>query len=398
MNKAFYLINGMLWILIISCTEVKMVHKFRTGTPVYNKDSCRVAIHLIGHRIYLPVTINNSATKYRFIMDTGALTMIDESLADELKIDIGTKVPTGTGSNVFITRKYVTISVGDMQVTNFIPIVTNLRTIVNDTSVKGFIGSDWLRFFQVMIDYKDSCIVLMHPDHPVNIPNAYEITMYRQQPLNFPLIKCKVGKVNIYGMLDTGSPFGIVLPMSMVKHTLTYATTVIKSKGLIAKWPFTAPTCNYLARIKCIKLDTITIYDIPVLYAEMPKNLPYMLIGKEILDKFLLLINYPKNKVWMSPYKNVAFKHNVYSVGIALEHKPNNVVVQGVWEGSSADVNGIQPGDTILEINSMDVSQLTPYEMERMLYDDTVHVITLHVKGAQGERTLTLTKSMLLPE
>ena len=76
-----------------------MMHKFRTGTPVYNKDSCRVAIHLIGHRIYLPVTINNSATKYRFIMDTGALTMIDERLADELKIDVGTKVPTGTGSN-----------------------------------------------------------------------------------------------------------------------------------------------------------------------------------------------------------------------------------------------------------------------------------------------------------
>jgi hypothetical protein len=87
--------TGILLILVLGFTQLQMMIKFNSGTPVFERDSIVIPIDLKGHKIYVKAKINDSQKDYNFIFDTGALTAIDERLAKELNLEKGEELPTG---------------------------------------------------------------------------------------------------------------------------------------------------------------------------------------------------------------------------------------------------------------------------------------------------------------
>ncbi len=395
---------GLLLILFSGSAQLQMMKKFNSGTPVFEKDRSVIPIDLKGHPIYVKARINDSQKEYKFILDTGAPTIIDERLAKELNLEKGAELPMGQeGKKAYLARKEVVIGLGDIKVKDFIVVVTDLPEILHPCpNIDGFIGSDFLRFFQVTIDYRQKRIVLSRSDYPLDsVAGAYEADIQLLFPFRFPLVKYKIDEdIEAQAMLDTGSPFSLVFPLSLIgRQKFSEHNKPIKSKGLIAKWPFTSADYNYLARVKSIKIGALEIEDIPVLYAELPGNISYSLLGNDFLSHFLVTINYPKNKLFMLPYGDLEFKNNLFSTGLGLvKDKSERTVVQGFWEGSSADRSGIQLNDEILEINSRSTKALTLREINEILDNDRIETIELLIRGPQGEKKLALRKEMLFPE
>jgi hypothetical protein len=395
---------GILIFLFSGYAQLQMMKKFNSGTPVFEKDRSVVPIDLKGHPIYVKAKINDTQKEYKFILDTGGPTIIDERLAKELNLEKGEELPMGQeGGKAYLTRKGIIIGLGDLKVKDFIVVVADLPEILHPCpNVDGFIGSDFLRFFQVTIDYRQKRIVLSRSDYPLEpVAGAYEADIQLLFPFRFPLVKYKVDEdIEAQAMLDTGSPFAVVFPLSLIeRQKFTENNKPIKSKGLIAKWPFTSADCNYIARVKSIKIGALEIQDIPVLYAELPGNVSYSLLGNDFLSHFLITIDYPKNKLFMLPYGDSEFKKNLFSTGLGLvKDESDRTLVQGFWEGSPADKGGIQLIDEVLEINSRGTKDLTLREINKILENDMIETVELLIRGPQGEKKLALRKEMLFPE
>jgi S1-C subfamily serine protease len=197
-------------------------------------------------------------------------------------------------------------------------------------------------------------------------------------------------------MIDTGSPFGFVLPISFVDRIRDSSKT--KSRGAMAEWPFTSTEYNYLVRIEHFTLGTLELQNIPVLLAELPANLSSPLIGKEFLSQFLVTLDYPANELILLPYNDEQFRNNLFSTGLALmKNEKKRTVVRGLWEGSPADKAGIQVGNEVLEINSKSTKDLSLREIDEILEDDAVETIELMVRFGETESGIILKKEMLFP-
>lgn len=197
-------------------------------------------------------------------------------------------------------------------------------------------------------------------------------------------------------LLDTGSPFVIVAPLSLMeKQDFTEERTLLESEGILFKWPFSPIERNYLARLENFQMGELQIAKLPVIYA----NSDDILLGRSFLSQFVVTIDYPSDELILLPYSDIHFSRNLFSAGFRLKSdKQDRTVVRGLWKGSPADINGLRPGDEVLSINSIDVGDLTDLEISRLLKDETVPVIELVIKEGDAERRVSLEKEMLFPE
>ena len=401
MKKILIVISIIMVFFILSCTYFEMMKKLKSGIPVYGKDISVIPIDLRGHKIYVKVKINDGQKEYNFILDTGALTMLDEQTAKELDLEKGAKIPVGEDAHLVNTK--MLLGLGDMKVKDFIiPMIDLPEASGSDPNIDGFIGSDFLRFFRLTIDYKQERIILSRNNDSLDFPEgAYKIRIKKHTPLQFPLAKCKIdGNIEADGMIDTGSPFAIVFPLTLIeKQNFSNESHLIKSTGIMAKWPFTSSDDNYLARIKSFKMGTLEIKNLPVIYAELPGNISYPLLGKEFLSQFLITINYPDDEMILVPNEETEFKTNLFSTGLELiKDKNDKTVVRGFWNGSPSDKGGIQLNDEVLEINSEIAKDLSLREINYILNNDKIENIKLLIKNSEGEGIVILRKELLFPE
>lgn len=399
-NTKILIILTILLFLILSCSYLEMMKKLKSGAPVFGKDTSIIPVDLRGHNIYVKVKINEDQKEYNFILDTGALTIINDQTAKELNLEKGSKIPGG--EDAYLLKKKIIISLGDMKVKDFIVPVFDLPDASgSDPKIDGFIGSDFLRFFRLTIDYKQKRIILAHSTDSLEVTkDGYKMKIKKPLPVRFPLIECMIDEnIEAEGMIDTGSPFAVVFPLSLIeKQDFSKGKLLIKAKGIMAKWPFTSSNENYLARVKSLKMGTLEIKNIPVIYAELPEKISYPLLGKNFLSQFLITIDYPQNEIILVPSEGTEFKTNLFSTGLGLAKEQDKIIVRGFWEGSPADKSDIELNDEILEVNSKSTTELSIREINNIFADDTIKDIELLIKRNDSEKIVYLTKEMLFSE
>jgi len=118
---------------------------------------------LIGYHIVVPVTINRSGP-YEFLLDTGTrMTMVGASLADELHLDThGTVTVAGLGFRQPASLTQLDLlEAGSHAVTDqrvLVYSLLNLRSV--DSRIRGILGEDFLKHFDVLIDYAHHLLCL----------------------------------------------------------------------------------------------------------------------------------------------------------------------------------------------------------------------------------------------
>jgi hypothetical protein len=400
-RKIVLIILTVSWPLFALPQQAEFMQKFSSGRPHLREEVNRVPFKLAGHKIYLRASVNGSGD-FDFILDTGALTVIDETVARELDLERGVAVPSlDTVKSAFICRDRVKIDLGDVWVDGFIPMITDLPDADStDPGIDGFIGSDFLRFFCLTINYQERELIFSSENFVPSNP-IYTIKMKKFFPLGFPMIDAVINDSGRTAMMiDTGSPFSIVCPISMIEDGEMFRDqTVLKSNGTFMKWPSTTKDYNYLSCAKSLRFGDYDIRNIPLYFAELPRQFSSPLIGKDFLDNFIVTVDYIHDLVILEPSGGGfggGFEDGLFSIGLAVRKEGDRVLVRGVWQNAPADRNGIQVGDEVLTLNGRPAEDMSLDEITAILKDDNFVEVVLRVRNEAGAKDVVVGKERVI--
>ena len=350
-----------------------------------------IPFELKEHCIIVKGKVNGSLRQYDFLLDTGALTFIDKEVAGELDLK--------TRGNM---AKMDTLEMGDVSIPNIFAFTTFNPEAFKKHGITfhGIIGSNLLERFKVTLDYQNQRIVIS-PDEETTKGSApgYRCK-FTNHPVNYaPMVDCTInGSVSVKAMVDTGQPYSIVFPLEYLdKLDARDSQQLVKSKGIMIKWPNTKTTDSSIWRLERFEMENLKINNLMCCFAELPRFLSVPLLGRDYLSQFLITIDYPNDEILFVPYREARFVDSLFSFGINLGRGENStIVVEGLWAGGPADRAGIKVGDEIVECNSMPVSSDGIFKLRQLLTDENLKGVKLVVKDNEGQYEVNLHKEMLL--
>lgn len=372
---------------------------FKTGRPICKTEKNEIPFETRSHIIYVKVQLNNSTKEYNFVIDTGAFTCIDQELAEEVGLQKGNPLVTsGHINSAYMIKDNVSIHLKDIVVENFKIVAMDFSYFKKtDPNINGFLGSNFLRFFNVLIDYNRKHLILSQNSIKQNYSKENN---YLKLDLNnhagLPKVSCQVNNYwQTKALLDTGSPFAITFPISFLdKFSFSEKKHFKESIGIFASWPWTSIKKNYLGRLVAFKIGDIKMQNVPVIFA----NTEDIILGKEFLSQFRININFPEKYLILTPYGKVNLKDNYISIGLKLnKDETNKTYVEAYWKDSPADRVGIKLNDEIIQINSLETRNLGMNDINRILNNDRIVKIDLVIKKSFRWKRYVLNKEPLLP-
>ena len=379
------------------CMPMRMMKKFNSGEGSITAGSeAVIPFELRGHAPVVEVSFNGDPEKFRLIMDTGAMTFIQEEAAARIDyIDRG-EIPTFDKEQKAQLAEFASVESGDARVENMIGVVFNFMSRTGYDDADGLLGSDFLRFYKVKFDYVEQKVTLSQEEEPlISDGDGAVMPMKTPLPLRAPMVKCLLnGAIKGEAMIDTGSPYSIVLPLSF-KEKLTEAGEIelVKSAGIMARWPMSKTDDSYLSRLESIEIGDILVENIPVIFADVE----WILLGKGFLDRYVFTVDYPGKSVLFEPVAGMDFEHNVYSTGIGIKRNDaGEVVVKGFWQGSPAEKAGIKVGDRIRRIHDLEAADNPVWKLYEPLNNDDLKVIEIEILRGGEVEIIMLEKEFLL--
>ena len=335
------------------------------------------------------MSINGSEDIYNFVIDTGGVTFIDKGLADS----IGLKQQ---GMMAKIERLGFERFAVD-QVFCFTTFDFGLFDALG-TPIHGIIGSNLLERYKVTFDFSEHSVTFSSNSTGLVAPEGGVLLPFTNHMVNnAPMVDFMIGDRSLKGMIDTGQPHPVVLPLDAFQEYEHLCLPVpIKSRGLMEEWPMTTADHNYLARIQSVAFGEMKLDSLICLFGELPKMLSVPLIGMDLLSRFKMVIDYPRDEMLMIPNADFDLETNVLTIGINPDiSAAGDIIIKGLWETSPADQAGLEVGDVIFSFNGQEVTPSNLVELMKMLEDDTAPSVTLEVAGEDTTRTVTLDKAML---
>jgi hypothetical protein len=344
----------------------------------------------MGHAIIVRASINDSEIPYSFVVDTGGVACIDKGLAVELGLKQQgpmAKVDSLELSG-FVIEKVFCFTSFDFGAFRAMGI-----------PIHGMIGSNLLDRFRVTFDFEANSITFSSDTTAMAVPGGSTLLEFESHPVNSaPVVDISVCGKSLKGMIDTGQPFPLVLPLaSFEDYSDSCALDYTESRGLMIEWPMTDPDHNYLARLASFHIGVARVESIICVFGEPPPILSMPLIGNDFLSQFNMVIDYRAHRLLLIPHEDARFEQDVFSAGLrAGVSEEGDFVVKGVWEGSPADRVGIQVGDRILSFNSREVTSASFKDLTALLKDDATDSITLEILRGDRKEEAELVKEMLL--
>lgn len=349
-----------------------------------------IPVELKEHHILVKGKINGSRKQFDFLLDTGGLTFVDKAVAEELGLK--------TRGNM---AKMDTLEMGEVSVPDIFAFTTFDFEPFKKHGVllHGIIGSNLLERFKVTLDYRNQRFVIS-PDKEVagETAGGYRCKFTNHRVNNAPMIDCMInGNVPVKAMVDTGQPYSLVFPLEYLdKLNARNDESLVKSKGIMIKWPGTKSIDSFLWRVDQFEQGELKINNLMCLFSELPPLLSVPLIGRDYLCRFLITIDFPNDEILFVPYEDAQFVENSFSFGVNLaQGADNTIVVEGLWTGGPADKAGIQIGDEIVECDAKAFTGNDVFELRQIFEKDSTKAVKLVVNNKEGRREIRLQKEML---
>ncbi len=401
----FFITPLLLLVFVSGCTAIKAINLINSSEVVITDDmDSRIPFTMEKHQILVKIKINHSREEYTFILDTGALTMVSERIAEKLSLPEGIEIDaSGTGGNSRAINlvKLDSIIAGSMEVKNCAAGVIDFSAIFPHT-IDGILGSNFLQHFKVTIDYQKQELTLSQDTTPVHAQeNDIKIPIELDMLMGFaPFVQCELDDaIQDNAIIDTGLPGYIGLPVSMIKKLPSFKNgSVVSSNGSMSFGMFGAgKNENYALRLNKAKIGSLQLQNVAATSHDHKNG--KILIGYKFLEKYIVILNYPAKELLLRP-TGTPFEHNIPSYGFALTKNDQKTIVSGVWIGSDAFQQGLQPGDEILAINSVKMSTVpTIGELVQMFFsDEEQRSLSIEFSHENERKSVVLHKKNLLPD
>lgn len=348
-----------------------------------------VQFEWLGHLLLVRAAINGSEEEYNFVVDTGGVALIDKSLAESLNLkQQGPMAKIDSldlsGFKIYKVFCFTTFDFGLFDALG--------------RPIHGIIGSNLMDRYRMTFDFEAGTLTFSSDSTSLEVPEGGMLLPFKNHMVNTaPMVDFEICGKTLKGMIDTGQPYPVVLPMSSFeKHRDSCAVDYIRSEGLMEEWPMTNPEHNYIARLASFELGNVRLDSAICLFADLPPTLSMPLIGNDLLSQFKMVIDYPSDQMLLIPNEDARFKQNVYSAGLRPDLSPEDeVVVKGIWEGSPADEAGIKVGDRILSFNGHEMTSANVIDLINLSRDDEVDSISIKILQGDVSREVRLKKALL---
>lgn len=352
-----------------------------------------IPFELKSHVIVVRGKINDSEEEFNFIVDTGGRTFLDKKTAERLQL-----------KKKAFSVKMNSLTLDDLRIENvFCSVLFDFSMFEKSRGLKlhGMIGSDLLERFTVTFDYPGRKMVFSNRMGPLDeTESGYRLPFTNHLVNNAPMVDCTIrGAGEVKAMIDTGQPYPLVLSLKFVEsHPDLCTGCAVKSKGVMVKWPGTLRKDSRLDRLAGFEMGGFKAEGMAVLHAELPFMLSVPLIGKGLLSRFRITIDYPRDEILLVPLEGVTVKDNEFSFGLSLERNDTNEIeIRGMWAGSPADRAGLEPGDVVDRVDGEDVDGTHLKRIHTHLSDDGVKSVEIEIKRGDERKKVTLNKTMILP-
>jgi len=370
-NKSF---ARVLWLMIF-CFSASLTF----GAVPQVRSSYRIPFELTNNLVVLRGSINNSRPLF-LLLDTGASgSVINESRAKELGLNLEgqTKAATGNGPVEASFVRGVTLSVSGIEFSDLT--LTSIRLSGLEAGfgrpVDGILGYEIFNRFVVEIDYISRILTLHDPKSYEYSGSGHTIPIVIKD--NRPFVRARVMQVNAKVAegnfeFDIGQVGALTLGESFTsKNELLKFTrnTLQISTGSI----LVGRTNAQIGRIQKLQLGRFIIQNpfttfVPGNSGEEDTTDYAGLIGAEILRRFKVTIDYSRRQVLLEPTKHFreAYEFDMSGMSLTSGVDFKTFKVRTLIENSPATEVGLHIGDTITAIDGKSTGQMTLEQIRHM--------------------------------
>ena len=281
--------------LFIALTTVSQTRMGLPGPEKVELQSPEVSVpmELFGNRPVVVVSVNGKGP-YKFIVDTGAGgTILSQSLADELKLEILGEVrvgsPMGGQSQPGKLVKVDQLEMGQASVLGIQCVAMDLQQLWNEPgSPRGILSAALFAGYLLTLDYPQARIIVKAGELPP--ANASDVFEY-DPAQRLPIIKISVAGTDIEAHVDSGSPRGIVLPKKYAEQ-LPLATKPVeagKGRTVDAEFVILKAKLNGVIKLGRYSLDSSDVF-----FSEVA---PVGEIGYDVLRRFALTFDRKNHRI-----------------------------------------------------------------------------------------------------
>lgn len=357
-----------------------------------------------GDHLFIKVSVDNSEP-LDFIFDSGdGLTVIDQNVADKLKL-VKQKVVINEDSKYGTIIKHNTIEIDGFLIEKNIKVyATDLDhlEISLGREFDGIVGYDLLRHHSVRIDYDNHKFEIYDlGDHPK-----------KGDPIPFKLVN-SIPTIQGSVVLNNGEPHdGTFFVMTGAGTTMDfnspYSTKydVIHKTGehfsYLVKSVSETETLHYEGHVKSFTFGNQTLKDLPVGISLATSGVQAHkhvagIIGNEILSKYNIIFDLPSKVMYLE--KNQSYDEpliiNCSGIDIQLSPDKQKVLIHQVFENSPAAAAGIKVNSELISINGKSAKEVDMQDIVKMLKEDG-KTVNLKVKQDGAEKSVSLALKSLI--
>ncbi len=349
-----FLIFCLFCLVFFSCSLLRQrieMNRGRAERKVYHDT---LAFDYLSDKLILPVKIQGKT--YRFIYDSGALTVVSKALYRQMDYPvIGTHHFYDVHRNTDTSRVVRTgqLSLGRVTFTGTPALVYDLSKLPwSCFEVDGIIGSNMLRNSAIQIDLQDSLFILANEVEKLDVKQKASYSMKHDHQYT-PYFAVKFGHGPSHQvMFDSGSDVFINIDRELlaslketVKLTRTKTGYGSHNMGVIGS--------GEKNRVYRFVLDSLTLAGNPIHQPEIEVTANASRIGSNLLRYGRVTLDYPGERFYFEPASSPLTYQDPEGSGLGFSPvvEQDTFRVGLVWQNSLVDSLGLEPGNRILRIN-----------------------------------------------
>ncbi len=260
---------------------------------------------------------------------------------------------------------------------------------ITGIDIHGVLGADMFRYNVLKINYKNRTLELYKPTSKrLRLKKYTELDMVIQKSKPYIVAKTELSNNKILEtkllidtgastalLLDTNSDESLTLPSNIIPGTLGF--------GLGGNLQ------GYIGRVPSLEFGKFKLEDVICRFQEVEADTIQNLIvrngiiGNYILDRFIMVIDYHEQRLYLKPERRWKRKFRYDKSGInfiSIGLTEKTYYVNSVLDGSPADLAGVQIGDVIKTINRKPSSLISFNGINRILHAKAGKKVRLKIK------------------
>lgn len=360
-----------------------------------------LSFDLIDNRIIINVDLNGKGP-FRFIFDSGAVSIVSPEVARELGLKIeGLSTGAGVGEKR-VERGATTVAevkVGDIRLMNEdfgVISFADTRYVFGANRIDGIIGYPLFKRLVVRVDYEQKRLTFTEPSRFAYQGSGQIV------PLDFdahlPLVNGELDGVTGIFVIDTGARSSLLLYGPFVEKNNLRARYKASIEG-VTGWGIGGPVRSQIVRVSSLKLGAVEVHNLIARLSlqksgALTNSNRAALVGPDVLKQFTTTFDYSRKQLIFEKNGNYGKPDSYDRAGMWFGQEGDHFEVIDVIAGSPASEAGIKVGDQILAVDGQRAAALDLPAVRLKFKNDPpkkrVRLIVQRDGGGRREVVLTL--------